>query len=165
MAERGCLELSFLADWPVEEALAKLMELPGVGPKVAAAALNFSRLRLRTLVVDTHVWRACQRLGLIGAKVDADTAPQVLMKQVPNAWIADDFTEFHLLLKRLGQDYCPHDGPRCGVCPLDGICPKLPFRPPAHRQGGATSRTFRRLPRKNERRHARRHQAPPPPRR
>ena len=47
----GSLCLDFLRDWPVEDAQAWLRKLPGVGPKVSAAVLNFSTLRKRVLVV------------------------------------------------------------------------------------------------------------------
>lgn len=54
-AERGSFELSFLDDLPLEEALAWLERLPGVGRKVAASTLNASTLDRPVMIVDGHV--------------------------------------------------------------------------------------------------------------
>ena len=43
---RGRLELEFLGRLDLTSAMAWLMRLPGVGPKVAALTLNFSTLRM-----------------------------------------------------------------------------------------------------------------------
>ena len=61
-AERGSLDLGFLADAPREEALDFLEGLPGVGRKTAACVLLFSFDRPE-LPVDTHVYRVASRLG------------------------------------------------------------------------------------------------------
>ena len=63
-AERGSLDLGFLAEAPREEALDFLERLPGVGRKTAACVLLFSFDRPE-LPVDTHVYRVASRLGLI----------------------------------------------------------------------------------------------------
>ena len=44
-ARSGRISLDFLQDWPVDLALRWLEELPGAGPKVSAAVLNFIRKR------------------------------------------------------------------------------------------------------------------------
>lgn len=67
---RGRFDLAFLSDWPVEEAYSWLITLPGVGPKVAAATLNFSTLNKRIFVVDTHVLRMSRRFKLVPPKAD-----------------------------------------------------------------------------------------------
>ena len=62
----GWLSLSHLRNLTVEQARHELRALPGVGQKVAASVLNFSSLAMRDLVVDSHVHRTAQRLGLVG---------------------------------------------------------------------------------------------------
>jgi endonuclease III len=61
----GALDLDFLAEWPVEAAQDWLKALDGVGPKVAGEVLNFSRLKRRCMVVDSHVHRVAKRYGLV----------------------------------------------------------------------------------------------------
>ncbi|HEX4181026.1 MAG TPA: endonuclease III [Caulobacteraceae bacterium] len=121
----GGLDLDFLGDRPVEEAMAWLQSLPGVGIKSAAATLNFSRLNGRALVVDTHVHRGAKRLGMVGRASEPAQAYETLMTLVPQAWNAADLYELHWLLKGLGQSICGESAPRCGMCPLKAICPRV----------------------------------------
>lgn len=122
---RGALELDFLARESVEGAMAWLKALPAVGPRTAACVLNFSRLNMRALVVDTHVHRVARRLGLAPCRGETQAAYNALMNQMPEAWDAEDLFELHCLIKRLGQTFCTHARPRCGACPLKETCPRI----------------------------------------
>jgi endonuclease-3 len=122
--DRKVLSLDFLGQHSVDAAMGWLCGLTGVGPKTAACVLNFSRLRMRALVVDTHVHRVARRLGLIGWSVDEAKAYGVLMAATPDRWDADDLYEAHWLLKLHGQQCCTHAEPRCHLCPLAATCPK-----------------------------------------
>lgn len=118
----GWLSLSHLRNLTVEQARHELRALPGVGQKVAASVLNFSTLAMRDLVVDSHVHRTAQRLGLVGPG-DPTHSYHALMAQAPDAWTADDLFELHCLMKHgLGQLVCTHDAPQCGACPLKAQC-------------------------------------------
>lgn len=123
-AHAGRLTLDFLADLPVESALAWLERIHGVGRKIAAAILNFSTLRRLAFVADTHVLRVAQRMGWIPPKVTTTKAYDALMALVPQAWEADDLYEMHWLLKRLGQGICTFERPDCSRCPLATLCPR-----------------------------------------
>jgi endonuclease-3 len=118
----GALSLDFLADLTPAEALSWLKQLDGVGPKVGAAVLNFSRLKMRVMVVDTHVLRVARRYGFVTDKCTAEEAGRILMGLAPDAWTADDFYELHWLMKRLGQMRCTHGWARCGACPAAASC-------------------------------------------
>jgi endonuclease-3 len=122
VARTGRLDLRFLADWPADAAMAWLMDLPGAGPKVAAATLNFSTLRKRVLVVDTRLLRLGKRLGLLPETADYKSGHDLLMRLVPDDWDADDLFEFHWLMKRHGQKVCFADSPACFRCPLRAHC-------------------------------------------
>jgi endonuclease-3 len=126
----GALNLDALGDWPVEQAHAWLKTLDGVGPKVAAAVLNFSRLQMRIMVVDTHVHRVAKRYGFVPARSTPEEAGRILMSLAPDAWTAQDFYELHWLMKRLGQLRCTHGWARCGACPVTAACQRrdLPER-------------------------------------
>jgi endonuclease-3 len=118
----GALDLDFLTDWPVEAAQDWLKALNGVGPKVAAEVLNFSRLKRRCMVVDSHVHRVAKRYGLVSEVSDQEGAARTLMGLAPDAWTAEDFYELHWLMKRLGQMRCTQGWARCGACALAASC-------------------------------------------
>ncbi|EUB95555.1 HhH-GPD family protein [Rhizobium sp. CF080] len=115
-------DLSFLKNMPTPQALAWLEALPGVGPKVAASTLNFSTLAMPAFVVDTHVLRVLARFGIVGARADIETAYARVMAAATD-WTASDFSEFHVLVKRLGQTVCRFETPLCNECPLKRDCP------------------------------------------
>ncbi len=121
--ERGSLSLDFLEPWRTDAALEWLERLPGVGRKVSAATLNFSHLRKKTLVIDTHHLRVMKRLGLVRAKADIHEAYRQIVPRLPGRWIAADFDDHHQLVKSLGQTTCRHDRPACANCPLRDLCP------------------------------------------
>lgn len=120
----GRLALDHLAELDEEAAMQWLRRLPGIGSKIAAATLNFSTLRKRALVVDTHLLRLGGRLGLLPLDADYDTGYELLMRQLPDAWDAEDLAELHRLMKLLGQTICTAHAPACGACPLRGLCPR-----------------------------------------
>ena len=118
--------LDFLAARPVEAAHLWLERIKGVGRKISAAALNFSTLRKRTLVVDTHVLRVAQRIGWVAPSArDAAAAYGPLMALVPPSWDADDLYEFHCLVKKLSQTVCAYKDPDCDQCPLAAQCQRF----------------------------------------
>ena len=118
---RGAFDLSSLAELSDDEARAELMSLPGVGPKTAAVVLSFS-LGRDAMPVDTHVHRVTRRLGLVPAKVSAERADRILHELVPEGLR----TPLHVALIRLGREICKAPTPRCGICPLNDICPTAP---------------------------------------
>ena len=116
-AERGGLDLSFLAELPTDEARAWLLKFNGVGPKTAAIVLQFA-LDKPAFPVDTHIYRVSGRLGLRDAKMTADQAHQHLANLLP----PDTYYAAHLNLIRLGREICQARRPRCESCPLTDIC-------------------------------------------
>jgi endonuclease-3 len=115
--ERGELELDFLADMPLDEALAWLISMKGVGRKTASIVMLFSFER-PAFPVDTHVHRVTGRLGLIGPKVTADKAHQIL----ENMGRPDTYYAMHLNLIQQGRQICSARNPKCDICPLNGEC-------------------------------------------
>ena len=122
LEERGALSLAFLADMAVEDAVAWLTRLPGIGLHGAAFVLNASSLRRAVMVIDTHVLRVVRRYGLVSADATAKEAFEAIMATAPAHWNGEDFHEFHWLLKRTGQLACTHAVARCGICPLKAVC-------------------------------------------
>jgi protein ImuA len=117
----GQINLDFLGSYDVDQALNCLEQIHGVGPKIASATLNFSTLRMRTFVVDTHVLRVLQRVGFVGTRADAETACDAVMMAADGLG-ADDLFELHWHMKALGQSICTHAKAMCMSCPLSDIC-------------------------------------------
>ena len=119
IAEYGKADLDFLADMPVEEAQALLMQLPGVGFKTATFVLLFS-LRKPVLPVDTHVHRVSTRFGILPAKISQAKSHGALLEQLPAD--ADELLNFHKLLFKHGQRVCTYSHPKCGRCVVRERC-------------------------------------------
>jgi endonuclease-3 len=127
-------------DGQVPSRVEELVRLPGVARKTAnvvAAELGDPQ----GIVVDTHVRRLSQRLGLTRnedpVKIERD-----LMRIVPRA----DWGRFPHLLIWHGRRVCDARAPRCEDCVLAELCPAsrlaLPVSParPATRDRGAPIR-------------------------
>lgn len=117
LRRRGALDLQFLCDLPMAEAKQWLRALPGIGPKTAACVLCFA-CDMPALPVDTHVHRVARRLGLIGAKVNADAAHELLEQALP----ADAVYAFHVNMILHGRQICHALRPACERCPLTDVC-------------------------------------------
>lgn len=102
----------------VPDTMDALTDLPGVGRKTANVILQHGHQVVEGIVVDTHVQRLSQRLGLTDES-DPDAIEQDLMPVVPDAeWQA--FT--HLLISH-GRAVCTARNPDCENCVLKDICP------------------------------------------
>ena len=114
----GGVDLSFLAEMPLEPAKNWLKSLPGIGPKTAAIVLCFS-FGMPAMPVDTHIYRVSRRLGLIDSKVSADKAHDLMEKIVaPN-----EIFPFHMYLIKHGRAVCKALRPRCNECVVASMCP------------------------------------------
>lgn len=103
----------------VPRTMEELTALPGVGRKTANVVLG-SVFGIPGIVVDTHVQRLAQRLGLTREQ-DPVKIELALQPQVPPAkWSA-----FSLWLIFHGRRVCVARKPRCSICPLLLHCPRL----------------------------------------
>jgi endonuclease-3 len=116
-AERGSLDLDFLAGLPLEEARTWLMKFKGVGPKTAAIVLLFS-LGRPAFPVDTHIYRVTGRIGLLTDKMTVEAAHTHLEKLLP----PETYYAAHLNIIRLGREVCSARKPACPRCPLRSLC-------------------------------------------
>jgi endonuclease-3 len=104
-------------DGEVPRTLEELTRLPGVARKTAnvvAAELG----RPQGVVVDTHVRRLSQRLGLTKQE-DPVKIERDLIKLVPR----EDWGRFPHLLIWHGRRVCIARAPRCEECVLNDLCP------------------------------------------
>ncbi len=112
------LDLRFLAEMPMHDARAWLRRLPGIGPKSAGIILSFS-LGMPAMAVDTHIYRVSKRLGIIGPKVSADKAHEILEAAMP----PEDVYPFHAAFITHGRQVCKAQRPLCADCVLNYGCP------------------------------------------
>jgi endonuclease-3 len=96
-----------------------LLELPGVGPKVANCVLVYA-FGVPAIPVDTHVHRIVNRWGLVETTDPEKTCDQ-LMEILPREW----WLVINDLLVRFGKEICKPITPLCDKCPLDEVCPKV----------------------------------------
>ncbi|HNV85414.1 MAG TPA: endonuclease III, partial [Candidatus Omnitrophota bacterium] len=106
----------------VPETLEELMTLKGVGRKTANLVITLA-FRKKGICVDTHVHRISNRWGLVRTRAPEETE-FALYKVLPQEyWI-----EYNDLLVAFGQNICNPVSPRCSVCRLNAVCPKIGVR-------------------------------------
>jgi endonuclease-3 len=100
----------------VPDTLEALVKLPGIGRKTANVVLG-SAFGIPGIVVDTHVKRLSQRIGLTRekdpVKIEFDLMPIIPKKD----WIAFS----HQLIWH-GRKVCAARKPKCPQCPLVTLC-------------------------------------------
>jgi endonuclease-3 len=105
-------------DGRVPDNMEALTTLPGVGRKTANVVLGNAFGKDEGIVVDTHVARIANLLGLTRqtdpVKIEAD-----LMRVVPKG----RWTLFPHLMIHHGRAICVARRPRCGACLLADLCP------------------------------------------
>ncbi len=102
----------------VPRTMGELTALPGVGRKTANVVLGNAFGSDEGVVVDTHVRRLSNRLGL-SAEHDPEKIEQDLIKIVPK----ENRTLFSHLLIFHGRRVCRPRKPDCPDCVLNDICP------------------------------------------
>ena len=105
-------------DGEVPAEMDALVALPGVGRKTANVVLGNSFDRNEGIVVDTHVSRLSQRLGLT-----RDTDPVKIESSLVPLFPRERWTMLSHLLIEHGRQICDAKKPRCGECPLLELCP------------------------------------------
>ena len=115
----------------VPRSLEALAALPGVGRKTANVVLGAAYGIASGIVVDTHMARVSQRLGLT-RHPDPERIERDLMALVPQAsWV---FFSISMVLQ--GRYVCTARRPACAACVLNALCPSRDrvAPPPPHRR-------------------------------
>ena len=94
-----------------------LEALPGVGRKSANVILSVV-FEAAAFAVDTHVFRVAHRLGLTLGNTPRAVEEDVTKLVPPPKW-----RHAHHWLILHGRAVCKAPVPRCGECPVNGICP------------------------------------------
>ncbi len=107
----------------VPDDMDKLVRLPGVGRKTANVVLS-AAFGQQAIVVDTHVLRISNRLGLTDKK-DPVKVEYELMEIIPEKY----WNDLSLQLIYFGREICDAKKPLCLECPLFEICPSGKINP------------------------------------
>jgi endonuclease-3 len=102
----------------VPRTMGELTALPGVARKTANVVLGTAFGIAEGVVVDTHVGRIARRLGL-SSEEDPVKVERDLMAALPR----EEWVMFSHRLIHHGRRVCRARGPRCGECPVAGLCP------------------------------------------
>ena len=94
------------------------MELPGVARKTANVVLGNAYGIASGVVVDTHVARLSERLGLSSEK-----SPEKIERDLASLVPESDWIIFPHLLIAHGRKVCKARTPLCGECRVAKLCP------------------------------------------
>lgn len=106
-------------DGIVPDTMEKLLTLPGVGRKTANLILG-DIFKKPGIVVDTHATRLSNRLGFTTEK-DPYKIELDLLKIIE----PEEQTDFCHRLVDHGRACCSARSPKCDLCPLSPLCPKI----------------------------------------
>lgn len=117
--QRACQTLVEQFGGQVPSQMDELLTLHGVARKTANVVLGNAFGKQEGVVVDTHVIRLSQRMGLT-TQTDRNKIEQDLMTLIPRA----QWTRFGHHMIAHGRAICKAPAPRCAACPLGpSLCP------------------------------------------
>jgi endonuclease-3 len=103
----------------VPDEIDALLTLKGVGRKTANLVVTMGYGK-PGICVDTHVHRISNRLGYVRTK-DPEATEMALRARLPRRyWIG-----YNDLLVAFGQNVCTPLSPRCSICPVRALCPRV----------------------------------------
>ena len=105
-------------DGRVPDTMEALLELPGVARKTANVVLSNAFDRHVGVVVDTHVKRVANRLGLTD-----ETRPTAVERDLMEVLPPERWRPFAWRLIRHGRATCTARKPACAECGLEHLCP------------------------------------------
>lgn len=121
--KEACAQILSQFGGRVPDTMDALLTLPGVGRKTANLVLILAHRSSDNICVDTHVHRISNRLGWVVTRTPDETE-HALYRVVPRKW----WPQVNLYLVTWGQNVCRPVYPRCGICVLADVCPKIGVR-------------------------------------
>ncbi|KCZ79402.1 hypothetical protein H312_03201, partial [Anncaliia algerae PRA339] len=97
--------------------LQELLDLPGIGYKMALLYMQHAHQKILGISVDTHVHRVSNRLGLVKSKSTEGTR-----KQLENLFVEDDWAMINSVFVGFGQKICTPVKPKCNECNAQLYC-------------------------------------------
>jgi len=122
--QNACKVLVESFNGEVPATMEQMLTLPGVARKTANVVLNIA-FRIPTgVIVDSHVARVSQRLGL-STQTKPEKIEGDLMKIVPQ----EEWIQFGAAMVLLGRYTCTARKPKCSTCIMNDLCPKIGVEP------------------------------------
>jgi endonuclease-3 len=118
--QAACEKIVDVFGGEVPRKMEEILTLAGVGRKTASVVLGNAFGIASGVVVDTHVSRLSQRLGLT-----ANKTPEKIEKDLQELVPKKDWIMFPHWLITHGRQICIARKPKCGECILNDICPKI----------------------------------------
>ena len=103
----------------VPDTIDELLTLKGVGRKTAnlVVTVGFGK---PGICVDIHVHRISNRLGYVRTRAPEETEVALRARLPRRYWIG-----YNDLLVSFGQNVCVPVSPKCSICPVRGLCPRV----------------------------------------
>ena len=103
----------------VPDTIDELLTLKGVGRKTAnlVVTVGFGK---PGICVDIHVHRISNRLGYVRTRAPEETEVALRACLPRRYWIG-----YNDLLVSFGQNVCAPVSPKCSICPVRGLCPRV----------------------------------------
>jgi endonuclease-3 len=102
----------------VPSTMEEMVQLPGVGRKTANVVLGQAFGIASGVVVDTHVHRLAQRLGLTAQKT-----PEKIEVDLMESFPRKDWIDVGSILILHGRRTCNARSPKCFECSISELCP------------------------------------------
>lgn len=103
----------------VPDTIEELITLPGVGRKTANLIVG-DVYGKESIVVDTHMIRISNRIGLVNVK-EPVKIEMALKKIIP----VDEGSDFCHRIVLFGRDICSARKPKCDICPMYDNCKRI----------------------------------------
>ena len=114
----SCIMLIERFGGKVPDTMEELLELPGVGRKIANLLLG-DIYGKPAIVADTHCIRICGRFGMYPCDLKDPVKAEKVMSKLVEPEKQSDFC--HRVVQ-FGRDVCTARSPKCLECPLSDIC-------------------------------------------
>lgn len=111
-----CIQLRENYNYVLPDTVEELTKLSGVGRKTANLIVG-DVYGKPAIVTDTHCIRICGRLGLT-----KETEPFKVEKDLWKVLDPAESNDFCHRLVLFGREICSARSPKCGECPLAGVC-------------------------------------------
>lgn len=116
-SEYGELNIDFICQLPIDEAMATFTKLKGIGVKTMSVVLAFGCGK-DIFPVDTHVHRLCRRLGFVPHNASPEKTHYLMQKILPPG----KAFSFHINLLKHGRQICKARNPLCDRCAVFDFC-------------------------------------------
>jgi len=112
-------DIDLLLALPAGQLRKKLLGVRGIGKETADSIILYAAGQ-PVFVVDSYTQRIFSRLGIVSPDEGYDRLQEFFTRYLPQD--VQLFNQYHALIDGAGNRYCSATSPRCGECPLAGLC-------------------------------------------